>query len=103
MGWAAGYIDLLKKNETVQMRPRGNSMTPKIKSGQLVTIVPVAHDTEFEIGDIVLCRVHGREFLHLVKAVYNGGKQYSIGNAHGFINGTIPRGQIFGRLTKVEP
>lgn len=103
MGWATTSIDRLKKGETVTFRPRGNSMTPAIKSGQLVTVSPVGPSTRISSNDIVLCRVHGREYLHFVNAVKNDGKQFVIGNAHGFINGTITRSQIFGRLTKVEP
>ena len=33
MGWATAYIDGLQKGETVQFRPRGNSMKGKIESG----------------------------------------------------------------------
>jgi hypothetical protein len=103
MGWAASYITMLKKGETIQFRPRGNSMTPKIKSGQEVTVTPVARDTPIAVGDAVLCRVQGREFLHLVKAITNEGKRYTIGNMRGFVNGTIVRAQIYGIVTKVEP
>jgi hypothetical protein len=38
MGWATPYIDKLKKGETVQFRPRGNSMSGRIESGQLCTV-----------------------------------------------------------------
>jgi len=54
MGWATPYIDRLKKGETVQFRPRGNSMSGKIESGQLCTVVPVRSE-DLKVGDIVLC------------------------------------------------
>ncbi len=93
MGWASHHIERLLKGETVTFRPRGNSMTPLVVSGQLCTVVPV---TEPKKGDIVLCRVHGREYLHLVKAV--NGDRYLIGNNRGGINGWIGRPSIFGKL-----
>lgn len=38
MSWATHYIEKLKNDETVQFRPRRNSMKGKIESGQLVTV-----------------------------------------------------------------
>ena len=40
LGWATRYIEELQRGTTVQFRPRGNSMTGKIDSGQLVTVQP---------------------------------------------------------------
>lgn len=68
MGWATPYIDKLKRGETVQFRPRGNSMTGKIDSGQLCTVAPVEVE-ELVVGDIVLCKVNGFQYLHLIKAI----------------------------------
>ncbi len=68
MGWASGHIEKLKRGETVSFRPRGHSMKDKIESGQLVTVQPVEPDT-LAVGDIVLCKVGGREYLHLIKAI----------------------------------
>lgn len=99
MGWATHYIEKLQAGETVQFRPRGGSMRGKIESGQLVTVQPLDRDPQ--IGDIVLCRVKGAEYLHLVKAV--DGDRYQIGNARGGINGWIGKSGIFGRCTRVEP
>ena len=66
MGWATPYIAKLKNGETVSFRPRGHSMKGKIESGQLCTVAPVADFTELEKGDIVLCKVNGNEYLHLI-------------------------------------
>ena len=68
MGWASQYIARLKEGETVPFRPRGNSMGGKVESGQLCTVAPVDPHT-LKVGDIVLCKVNGREYLHLVKAI----------------------------------
>ena len=99
MGWAAQYIEKLKAGETVAFRPRGNSMSGKIESGQLCTVVPAAPET-IAVGDIVLCKVRGHEYLHLVKAIQ--GKRFQIGNNRGRINGWVSANAIYGRLTKVE-
>jgi hypothetical protein len=99
MGWATGHIERLKQGETVQFRPRGNSMTGKIDSGQLCTVTPVDPAT-LEVGDIVLCKVNGNQYLHLIKAIQ--GPRFQIGNNRGGINGWVSAAQIFGKCTRVE-
>ena len=99
MGWATGHIDRLKRGETVQFRPRGNSMAGKIESGQLCTVVPVKIE-DLQVGDIVLCKVNGFQYLHLIKAVQ--GKRFQIGNNRGRINGWIGENGIYGKCVSVE-
>ncbi len=99
MGWATFHIEKLKQGETVQFRPRGNSMVGKISSGQLCTVMPVDPNT-LEVGDIVLCKVRGSEYLHLVKA--RQGARFQIGNNRGHINGWIGAKGIFGKCVRVE-
>lgn len=99
MGWAARYIEQLKQGETVQFRPRGNSMTGKIESGDLVTVEPVII-SELQEGDIVLSKVRGTEYLHLIKAVR--GEQFLIGNNRRRINGWVSPAQVFGKCVRVE-
>lgn len=100
MGWATAYIAKLKLGETVSFRPRGHSMKGKIESGQLCTVEPVAEFEALEKGDIVLCKVNGNEYLHLIKAI--NGKRFQIGNNRGRINGWIGTNAIFGKCVKVE-
>ncbi len=100
MGWAISYIAKLKNGETVQFRPRGHSMSGKVESGQLCTVSPIEDFKSIKKGDIVLCKVTGNEYLHLVKAV-NGGR-FLIGNNRGRINGWIGTNAIFGKLVKLE-
>ena len=100
MGWADGHIKRLAQGETVEFRPRGNSMTGKVDDGALCTVTPLG-DHELRVGDIVLCRVKGAQYLHLVKAIQ--GERYQIGNNRGGINGWIGRAQIYGRLISVQP
>jgi hypothetical protein len=98
MGWASGHIEKLRGGETVSFRPRGHSMSGRIESGQLCTVAPV-DPTSLRVGDVVLCKVRGREYLHLVKAIQ--GARFQIGNNRGRINGWVSAGAIFGRLVGV--
>ncbi len=99
MGWASQYIAKLHKGETVLFRPRGHSMSGRIESGQLCTVEPV-EPAAIKVGDIVLCKVRGREYLHIVKAIQ--GSRFQIGNNRGHINGWITGAGIFGRCTRIE-
>jgi len=99
MSWATHYIEKLSNGETVQFRPRGNSMKGKIESGQLVTVEPLNGKT-LKKGDIVLCKVNGSQYLHLIKAIQ--GDRYQIGNNIGRINGWIGMNSIFGICTNIE-
>jgi phage repressor protein C with HTH and peptisase S24 domain len=99
MGWATGYIAKLRGGETVSFRPRGGSMSPRIESGDLCTVEPV-DASAVRAGDVVLCKVHGAEYLHIVKAVQ--GARFQIGNNRGHVNGWVGPASIFGRLVKVE-
>ncbi len=103
MSWAKGHIERLQKGETVKFRPHGNSMSGKVESGQLCTVEPITEAQIIQVGDVVLCTVHGRDFLHLVKAINSDGSQVQIGNNRGHINGWTRKTKVHGRLTKVEP
>lgn len=99
MGWASSHIEKLLNKESVSFRPRGHSMKGKIKSGQLCTVDPV-DVTTLKSGDIVLCRVKGREYLHLIKSISDD--RFQIGNNRGRINGWIKSNSIFGKLVSIE-
>lgn len=99
MGWAKPQVEKLQKGETVSFRPTGNSMTPKINSGELVTVSPDISD--IKKGDIVLCKCSGRYFCHLVSAVQ--GERYQISNNHGHVNGWVGKNCVFGKVIRVEP
>ena len=100
MGWASGYIEALRNGETVSFRPRGHSMKGRINSGDRCTVEPIG-ERELEVGDIVLCKVRGAQYLHLIEA--KRGAQLQIGNNRGGINGWISRAAIYGILVDVEP
>lgn len=99
MSWAVFAKEALRRGETVQVKPRGHSMRGKVNDGDLVTLEPVAPEA-LAVGDIVLVRVHGRDYLHLVKAIDNG--RFQIGNNRGGINGWVGPNGIYGKAIKVE-
>lgn len=99
--WASHFIERLAKGETVSFRPRGNSMSGKIESGQLVTVEP-RHGVTPVKGDIVLCRVAGKQFLHLISAVGQDGR-FQISNNRGHINGWCRREDIYGVVVSIAP
>jgi Peptidase S24-like len=101
MVWASSYIAALTRGETVKFRPRGNSMTGKIESGQLVTVAPITDTMPLKTGMIVLCRVNGQQYLHLIKAV-SPDNRYLIGNNRGKTNGWTSRSNIFGICVFIE-
>jgi hypothetical protein len=100
MGWASKYVTALVRGETVAFRPTGGSMRGRIDSGDLCTVEPVAPAT-LQVGDIVLCKVHGAEYLHLIKAIE--GPLFQIGNNLGRVNGWVEASSIYGRCVRVEP
>jgi hypothetical protein len=73
-------------------------MKGKISSGQLVTVVPITGKT-LQKGDIVLCKVNGNQYIHLIKAIQ--GERYQIGNNIGGINGWITKNSIYGVCVEV--
>jgi hypothetical protein len=68
-------------------------MRGKIESGQLVRVEPVLN-RKLEVDDIVLCKVNGTHYLHLIKAIQ--GERFQIGNNVGRINGWVGINSIFG-------
>ena len=75
-------------------------MSGRIESVQLVTVEPVG-PSMLVIGDIVLCRVNGSEYIHIVKAIQ--GERFQIGNNRGLINGWVTGRGVFGKCVRLEP
>lgn len=80
MSWAKFAVEALQRGETTKIRPRGHSMKGKVNSGDLVTLEPISPD-KLKVGDIVLVKVKGNIYLHLVKAI--NGNRFLIGNNRG--------------------
>jgi phage repressor protein C with HTH and peptisase S24 domain len=90
-----GSVEPLLRGETVEVRGIGNSMTPILKSGEISTVEPLKSTDQLNKGDIVIAKVKGRVYMHLVKGIK--GDQVLIGNNHGHNNGWTSRSNIFGR------
>jgi hypothetical protein len=74
-------------------------MRGKIESGQLVTVEPIK-ERPLAKADIVLCKVNGSQYLHLIKAIQ--GERYQIGNNIGRRNGWVSKNSIFGICVDVS-
>lgn len=92
--WEAGL-----RGEAVSFRPHGSSMKGLVPSGALVRVEPCDPD-RLEPGDIVLVRVKGNVYLHLVKAISAG--RFLIGNNRGGTNGWTQASKIAGLCTEVD-
>lgn len=95
------YHILKEQLETVgegKMKCYGNSMTPILSSGSLLTF---KKSEQYEIGDIVFCKCKGRFIdAHLITKIDAQGR-YMIANNHGFENGWTRT--IFGKMVHAEP
>ena len=76
------------------MKPKGNSMSPRIKSGERICIV---QQLRYEVDDVVFCKVKGRYMVHLI-AAYNPKRGYQITNLKGHVNGWSKT--IYGKAFK---
>ena len=94
----------LAEGETCKVTGVGNSMTPILKSHQPVICIPVTESTELSKRDIVLCKVNGHFYLHLIWSIRNAGtdsEMFLIGNNHKHPNGWITRKNIFGKTVEI--
>lgn len=112
-------IPLLQAGQILKIRPKGNSMTGRINSGQLVTIEPITDHNSLQKGDIVLCKVNGNVYLHLISAIVvaksrgpgiidsagtkAGELRFQISNNHGYVNGWTLAKNVYGKVIAVEP
>ena len=75
------------------MTCHGNSMTPILKSGQRLRF---EKQDEYEVGDIVFCKVRGRYIDAHKITKKNNKKGYMIANNHGHENGWTKT--IYGKV-----
>jgi hypothetical protein len=98
----AAWKARLQAGETVAFRGGGNSLHPRIKSGECCRYAPVASHEDVKAKDVVFCQIKGRYWSHLVKKkTFVGGKdayEYTISNIHGWENGTITLGHVYGKV-----
>lgn len=96
-----GAVEPLRRGETVQARGFGNSMTPLVESGEIVTLIPVTAATDLGKGDVVLAKVNGRLYLHLIRALAQD--EVLIANNHGRVNGWTARSNVYGLRVPTPP
>ena len=89
---------LLEKG-VVTFKPHGNSMTPKIDSGDQVVVKKVSAKA-LRVGDAVYAKVKGAYYLHLLTAIGQDG--YQISNNHGHVNGWAKAESVFGVCVQVK-
>ncbi|MEU9271994.1 S26 family signal peptidase [Streptomyces sp. NPDC048251] len=86
---------------TVVFRPSGSSMVPLIRSRQQTVVAPV-DPSKLDVGDIVLARVSGTVYLHLVSALDPARKRVQISNNRGHVNGWTGYDRVFGICVAVD-
>lgn len=74
-------------------------MTPKIRSGALCRIEPL-DSQPLRRGEIVLVKVRGNIYLHLISALDK--ERVQISNNHGHVNGWTARENVYGRLIAAD-
>ncbi|MFC9971579.1 hypothetical protein ACFVH6_11865 [Spirillospora sp. NPDC127200] len=101
MGALDAVASRVADGQTVAFRPTGSSMVPLIRSRQRVVVAPV-DPARLEVGDIVLARVAGVVYLHLVSALDPAGKRVQISNNRGRVNGWTGHDRVFGICVEVD-
>jgi hypothetical protein len=98
MSWADFAISELEKGKSTIIYPRGNSMQGKIESGAKVKLAPL--NIPLEVDDIVLVKVKGNVYLHLIKDIED--KKVLIGNNKGRLNGWTSKEFVYGKVTEIN-
>ncbi|RUM32401.1 MAG: hypothetical protein DSY42_01150 [Aquifex sp.] len=96
--------EILEREEKVIAIAKGNSMKDYVPNNSIVKIRKFLPEKDtIRKGTIVLCKVKGKVYLHLVGAVKSYGKRklYRIENARGKVNGWIPEKNIRGILEEI--
>lgn len=76
-------------------------MVPLIRSRDSVVVAPV-DPSKLEVGDIVLARVAGTVYLHLVSSLDTSRKRVQISNNRGRVNGWTSHDRVFGICVEIE-
>jgi hypothetical protein len=97
--------ELLAGGCGVRFRAEGGSMYPTIRSGELVTVVPV-DASSVRLGDILLCDSLGRIVAHRVTAIeidFAGTPRFTLrGDASVLPDAPIGPGEILARVIAVD-
>ena len=96
--WLKLILNELSQGRRVQLVGRGNSMYPKIKDGETITITPIDNN-ELKINDIVFVRIAKKYLTHQILKIENG--LMTISNIKGKIDGIVSVSSIYGIVTRV--
>jgi phage repressor protein C with HTH and peptisase S24 domain len=99
VNWSDFAVLELQAGRNVTITPKGNSMTPKIKSGARVTLEPINSSLLLK-GDIVLVSIGKTIYLHLISALEKDRVQIS--NNHGYVNGWTSKNKVYGKVVKID-
>lgn len=97
MGWADRAKAELRAGRECVVIPHGGSMRGRVESGQKVRLRPVVIE-ELQVGDVVLVRCKGNDYLHLIKAIQ--GSRFLIGNNRGGTNGWVGPKAVYGLMVE---
>ena len=101
MGVLDAVAGRVASGATVEFKPSGSSMVPLIRNRQTVIVAPV-DPVKLEVGDIVLARVAGTVYLHLVSSLDPTRNRVQISNNRGRVNGWTSCDRVFGICVAVE-
>ena len=97
--WLKSILNELSQGRRVQLVGRGNSMYPKIKDGETITIDPYIGNNELKVNDIVFVRVGKNYLTHQILKIEND--LITISNIKGKIDGIVPLTAIYGIITHI--
>jgi len=90
-------LEKLQNGETFTTKEYGNSMQPRIFSGQEHILKPITWD-KCKVDDVVYCKIKGRYLTHLVLAI-NEDRGLLIGNMKGGVNGWTKA--VYGKVIQI--
>ena len=99
MSWAKAAIEALLRGEQSTLLYHGDAMQGRIDDGAEVTLAPV-EPGELKVGDVVLARVKGEDYLHLITAIDRS--TFFVGDNVGGIGGWIEKDALHGVVVKIE-
>lgn len=99
-------LKMLQETGAAIWKPKGNSMSPKIHSGDQVKVI-ICSPLAYRVGDVVYAKVKGNYYLHLLTAIDTSGgdgynARYQISNNHGHVNGWTDAKNMFGICVQVK-
>ena len=97
MNWASRAKAELREGREAVVIPHGGSMRGRVESGQRVKLKPAVVE-DLKVGDVVLVRCKGNDYLHLIKAIQ--GPRFQIGNNRGGINGWVGPKAVYGVMVE---